>query len=139
MQIQTRLLGPTDTAILDRIAVDVFDEPVDPKRLAAYLSAPGHFMIVALAGDVVVGQCAAVIHRHPEKPTELYIDEMGVTPSLWRQGIARRMLNEMFALGKSMGCGEAWVGTEHENAAAKGLYEGRGATGEPFVMYLYQL
>ena len=135
MHIQTRLLSPTDTAILDRVAVDVFDEPVD----AAYLATPGHFMIVALAGDEVVGQCAAVIHRHPDKPTELYIDEMGVTPALWRQGIARRMLNEMFALGKSMGCEEAWVGTEYENVAAKGLYEGRGATGEPFVMYLYQL
>jgi aminoglycoside 6'-N-acetyltransferase I len=139
MHIQTRLLKPTDTAILDRVAVDVFDEPVDPKRLAAYLATPGHFMIVALAGDEVVGQCAAVIHRHPDKPTELYIDEVGVTPGLWRQGIARRMLNEMFTLGKSMGCAEAWVGTEHENVAAKGLYEGRGAIGEPFVMYLYQL
>ena len=139
MQIQTRLLRPTDTAILDRIAVDVFDEPVEPKRLAAYLSAPGHFMIVALLADEVVGQCTAVIHHHPDKPTELYIDEVGVTPGLWRQGIARRMLDEMFALGKSMGCEEAWVGTEHDNVAAKGLYEGRGATGEPFVMYLYQL
>ena len=95
--------------------------------------------IPALREGEVVAQVAAVIHRHPDKPTERYIDEVGVTPALQRQGIARRMVAEMFALRKALGCEEAWVGTESGNAAARALYEAHGATGEPFVMYEYEL
>ena len=64
-------------------------------------------MLVALRAGEVVAQVAAVIHRHPDKPTELYIDEVGVTPALQRQGIARAMLEQMLALGKALGCAEA--------------------------------
>jgi aminoglycoside 6'-N-acetyltransferase I len=139
MDIGVRRLTFDDTAILHRVAVDVFDEPVNAKRLAAYLAEPGHLMIVVLAGDEVVAQCAAVIHRHPDKPTELYIDEVGVAPTFQRQGIARQLLDEMFALGKALGCEEAWVGTEHDNHPARCLYASRGAEAEPFVMYVFQL
>jgi len=56
------------------------------------------------------------------------------------QGIARRMLDEMFALGKLLGCEEAWVGTELDNEPARGLYRARKpGTEEPFVMYVYDL
>ena len=138
-EVELKQLGPEDAPVLDRVADEVFDEPVDAKRLAAYLAEPGHLMIVAIADGVVVGQCAAVIHRHPDKITELYIDEVGVAASFLRQGIAKRMLDAMFALGKSLGCGEAWVGTENDNAAARRLYESRGAEPEQFVMYVYEL
>ncbi|MPZ55090.1 MAG: GNAT family N-acetyltransferase [Rhizobiales bacterium] len=139
MQIEIKRLTPDGAAVLGRVAAEVFDEPIDPQRLAAYLAAPGHLMIVALADGEVVGQVAAVIHRHPDKPTELYIDEVGVTPALQRRGIARQMLDAMFVLGKALGCEEAWVGTEHNNLPARSLYDSRGAAAEPFVMYLYQL
>jgi len=45
----------------------------------------------------------------------------------------------MVALGKALGCEEAWVGAEHDNVAARRLYESRGAAAEPFVMYVYRL
>ena len=100
-------------------------------------------MIVAIHDGVVVGQTAAVVHRHPDKPTELYIDEVGVRPDYRRRGIARRMLELMLAHGKAIGCEEAWVGTEPDNLPARGLYDGSGRAAmpkaEPFVMYLYQL
>src|SRR5262245_530749 len=137
--IEIRHVQPGDAALFARIAADVFDAPVDPARLVAYLAEPGHHMLVALRAREVVAQVAAVIHRHPDKPTELYIDEVGVTPALQRQGIARRMVDQMFALGKALGCEEAWVGTEPENAAARGLYESRGAAAVPMVMFEYEL
>ena len=96
-------------------------------------------MIVALADSVVVGQCAAVIHRHPDKLSELYIDEVGVTPAFQRQGIARKMLDAMFAIGREHDCEEAWVGTEPDNVPARALYESRDSVAEPFVMYVYRL
>ena len=142
MTVEIRRLFPGDDVVLMQVAEDVFDEPVQADRLAAYLAMPGHFMIVAMAESVVVGQCAAVIHRHPDKVSELYIDEVGVSPSFQRQGIARKMLDAMFTLGREHGCGEAWVGTEPDNSAARALYESRQeppGPAEEFVMYVYQL
>ena len=134
-----RQVKSSDAALFDRVAADVFDVAVDRQRLAAYLASPGHLMLVALLDGTVVAQVAAVVHRHPDKPTELYIDEVGVTPALQRRGIARTMLAEMLALGKALGCEEAWVGTESDNAAARGLYESHGVPAEPFVMYVLKL
>jgi ribosomal protein S18 acetylase RimI-like enzyme len=138
-QIDIRRVDPGDEGLFDRVASDVFDQPIDAKRLAAYLTEPGHHMLVALRDGEVIGQCAAVVHRHPDKPTELYIDEVGVTPALQRQGIARRMLDAMLALGKTLGCEEAWVGTEPDNAPARRLYESYGVEAESFLMYLVKL
>jgi ribosomal protein S18 acetylase RimI-like enzyme len=135
-------LSPDDAAVLDRVAGDVFDEPVRPDRLAAYLADPSHIMLVALVDQIVVGQCAAVVHRHPDKKTELYVDEVGVTPALQRKGIARALVERMLTIGKELGCGEAWVGTEPDNLPARGLYEGlegKRAEAENFVMYTYYL
>src|SRR5262245_33352485 len=129
-ELEIRQVGPGDAGLFERVAVDVFDVPMDARRLAAYLAEPCHYMLVALLAGEVVAQVAAVVHRHPDKPTELYVDEVGVTPALQRQGIARKMLDRMFALGKSLGCEEVWVGTEHDNLAARGLYETRGARAE---------
>ena len=142
MSMEIVRLEAGDDALVMRIAEDVFDEPVRPDRLAAYLSQPGHFMVVALADGAVVGQCAAVIHRHPDKVAELYIDEVGVSPKFQRQGIARRMLDAMFAIGRENGCEEAWVGTEPGNLPARALYESRKephGEAESFVMYAYRL
>ena len=137
--IEIRRLGASDAAVLARVADDVFDVPVDPERVAAYLAEPGHIMLAALSAGEVIAQVAAVIHRHPDKPTELYVDEVGVAPKFQRRGLARRMLNEMFAIGRAQGCEEAWVGTELDNEPARKLYESRGGVAEPFVMYVYRL
>src|SRR5262245_57478217 len=97
--IEIRRITRASIALLETIAADVFDLPVDPARLAKYVDAPGHFMLVAMDGRQVVGQIAAVMHHHPDKPTELYLDEIGVSPAWQRQGIARRMLDAMQELG----------------------------------------
>lgn len=142
MAIEIRTVSGDDAGLFAKIAPDVFDEPVHPEKLAAYLAEPGHHMMVALDDGVVIAQCAAVIHRHPDKVAELYIDEVGVSPDWQRRGIARNMLEKMFDLGRSLGCGEAWVGTEPDNLAARRLYETTKEKGEPaetFVMYQYEL
>jgi GNAT superfamily N-acetyltransferase len=110
-EIEIRRVGPDDNGRFDRVGEDVFDDAIHRGRLAAYLSEPGHHMVVAVSDGEVVGQVAAVVHRHPDKPTELYLDEVGVTPAPQRRGVARRMLDAMFAWGRELGCKEAWVGT----------------------------
>jgi aminoglycoside 6'-N-acetyltransferase I len=129
-----------DESAFQHIAPDVFDEPVDTHRLHDYLRTPGHLMLLAFEGDLVVGQCAAVIHRHPDKPTELYVDEVGAASTHRRQGIARAMLNELFAWGRELGCEEAWLGTEFDNVEANALYRGfRPIEDGGIQFYLFKL
>ena len=130
-------IGPRQAGLLDRVAEDVFDEPIDLSRLAAYLAQSNHLMVVALSGGEVVGQARGMVHRHPDLPTELYIDNLGTTPARQREGIATRMLDELVGWGRELGCEEAWVGTEVDNVAARALYEARGSEAETFVLYFY--
>lgn len=98
--------------------------------------------MIALQDGIVIGQCAAIIHRHPDKVDELYVDEIGISPAHQRQGIARRMMEAMFDHARKLGCGEAWLGTEPDNIAARRLYETLDAGGEPAevcVLYAYEL
>ena len=66
-----------NAGLLDRVDDDVFDEPIDGDRLVDYLRQAGHLMIVAIADGEVVGMCTAMVHRHADKATELYVDEVG--------------------------------------------------------------
>jgi ribosomal protein S18 acetylase RimI-like enzyme len=131
--------GPTDAALLDRIALDVFDEAIAPARLAAYLAQPGHLMVLAVTDGEVVGQARGMIHRHPDLPTELYIDNLGVTPNRRRERLATKLLDELVAWGLELGCEEAWVATEPDNEAARALYAKRGAEAETVAMFAYEL
>lgn len=139
MPIQIKRMQPGDELDFAEVAPDVFDEPIHPERLEAYLLEPGHLMLLALDNGVVVGQCAAVIHRHPDKLTELYIDEVGTASTHLRQGIATRMVEAMFAWGRELGCREAWLGTELDNLEANGLYTKVGGKGEKMVYYEFEL
>lgn len=135
METQIKRIGPGDARLLDRVAEDVFDDDIDPRHLAAYLAEPRHMMILALSGGEVVGQTRGIVHFSPDQPPELYIDNMGVTPSRQREGIAGRMLDELLAWGREHGCESAWLGTELDNVAARGLYESRGAKGTEMVFF----
>ncbi|MBT1158932.1 GNAT family N-acetyltransferase [Aminobacter anthyllidis] len=140
--IEIRRLRSGDEHLLDTVADDVFDEPVDHARLTACLASPGHLLFVALDEGQVVAQAAAMVHRHPDKPSELYVDEVGVSPAWQRRGIANRLVDALFAAGRELGCAEAWLGTEPDNLPARALYERRkepAGPAETFVMYVYDL
>jgi GNAT superfamily N-acetyltransferase len=139
MTIHLKRMQPGDDLDFAQVDPDVFDEPIHPDRLETYLAEPGHLMILAFDGDRVVGQCAAVIHRHPDKATELYIDEVGTAGTHLRQGIATRLVEAMFEWGRELGCLEAWLGTELDNLEANRLYRKVGGRPEPMHYYEFKL
>ena len=138
MSIEIKRITAHDKAFFQQIADDVFDETIVPERLAAYLKNPANLMILARVNGEVIGQVAAVLHHHPDKPTELYVDEVGVTSRFQRQGIAKQMMEEMLVWGRERGCEEVWLGTESENVPARALYA-RFAEAEPIMMYQWDL
>jgi ribosomal protein S18 acetylase RimI-like enzyme len=139
--VEIRLLQPHEGAVLDRVAPGVFDGPVVPRWRDAFFADARHHLVVALEGAVVVGMISAVHYVHPDKPAELWIDEVGVAPSHHRRGVGRRMLQRMLAHGADLGCVQAWVLTSPGNAAAQRLYASSGGTpaSELSVMFEFPL
>ena len=138
MDVQIIRVGPEQADLLDRVAEDVFDDRIDLARLARYLQDPSHLMVVAVFNGEVIGQARGVVHRHPDAPTELYLDNLGVTPDRKREGVATRLLDDLVAWARSLGCEQAWVATDVDNDAARALYLGRGSEAENVVMYFYE-
>jgi len=124
--VQTRILGPGDRAVLDDVDPDVFDGPVDPRWSVEFLADPRHHLAVALDGGRVVGMASAVHYVHPDKPPELWVNEVGVAASHRGRGVGKALLRALFEHGRALGCAEAWVLTEEENAAARRLYASAG-------------
>jgi ribosomal protein S18 acetylase RimI-like enzyme len=126
MAIEVRLLGPGDAQVLARVAADVFDNPVDPDLAREFLADPRHHIAVAIDDGLVVGFASAVHYVHPDKPAELWINEVGVAPTHQRHGLGRRVLATLLRHGRSLGCVSAWVLTDRDNAPARALYTAAG-------------
>lgn len=141
MDVTIRVLGRDELAVLDSVAEDVFDHPVERRWAAEFLADPRHHLAIALAGGVVVGMASGVHYVHPDKPPELWVNEVGVAAPYQNQGVGRRLLRALFARGREVGCGKAWVGTEIGNTAARRLYRAVGGVeeAEPFVLVEFAL
>ncbi len=126
-------------ALRSRVASGVFDHAIDPRWTAEFLADPRHHMAVALDGGQVVGMASAVHYVHPDKPPELWVNEVGVAPSHQQQGIGQQLLRALFARGRELGCTEAWLGTEVDNVAARRLYAAVGGKEEPMVYVTFEL
>ncbi|MEP6730102.1 MAG: GNAT family N-acetyltransferase [bacterium] len=137
--LQVRLLGPDDRDVLEHVVDDVFDGPVDPQWTHEFFSDARHHLAVAIDEGVVVGMCSAVHYVHPDKPPQLWINELGVASSHRRRGIARQLLDVMLVHGRALGCTEAWLGTEETNEPARRLYSAAGGKAEPFTLYSFPL
>ncbi|MGI3168127.1 GNAT family N-acetyltransferase [Pseudooceanicola sp. C21-150M6] len=117
---------PDNTGVLDRIADEVFDDRIDPDRLSDMLATPDHLLLVAVDGDLVVGQCLAMVLKGPDRAPSLYIDNLGVAPTHRRQKIGTELLRHAFAYGKAQGCGSAWLGIDPDSDSAAPFYQALG-------------
>ena len=133
------LVTAANAAVLQHVALDVFDGPVDERWVAEFMADARHHLLVAVEDDVVVGMVSAVHYVHPNKAPQLWIKELGDAPSHQGRGSGLALLSRMLAHGRSLSCTEAWVGTEVENVAARSLYERAGGEAGMFVLYSFQL
>lgn len=141
MSMEIRILERDEDAVLAQVAPEVFDNEVDPAYAREFLKDPRHHLAVAIEAGVVVGFASGVHYVHPDKPAELWINEVGVAPSHQRQGLGQRLLRALFARARELGCREAWVLTSPANGAAVRLYESVGGSdmADPPVMFTFRL
>lgn len=139
MSIAVRVLGRDEAEVLTRVAVGVFDEPLEACWTTAFFADPRHHLAVAIEDGVVVGMVSAVDYVHPDKAPQLWINEIGVAPTHQRQGIGRQLLDAILTHGRTLGCYEAWLGTEETNVPAQALYKSVGGMPEQFTLYSFVL
>lgn len=132
-------LTSIDISLLMNTADDVFDNPVVEKFSTEFLNDPRHHIVVALVENQIVGFASAVHYIHPDKPTEFWINEVGVASEHQNKGIGKAILQELFQIGKSLGCSVAWVLTDKGNLAANKLYQSAGGENSETVMYDFNL
>lgn len=135
--IEVRLLSAADIAVLDHVDLDVFDNPVRREFAEQYLSTPGNLLAVATLSGVVVGMASAIAYVHPDKPLQLFINEVGVSQRVKGQGIGKRLMRALLEQGRNIGCTEAWVATEVNNKPARALYASLAGVEDQDVAVVY--
>jgi GNAT superfamily N-acetyltransferase len=128
MTIIVRVLERGDESILEAVAEDVFDNPVQPALARAFLADERHHIAVAIDDGCVVGFASGVDYIHPDKPLELWINEVGIAPAHRGKGLGKAVLQALLNVGRAKGCHVAWVLTDRGNQAAMALYASMGGT-----------
>lgn len=109
-------------------AAELFDDPVTPASAADTLGRPGHHLLVALTHEnEPIGFISAVAMRHPDKPPEMFINELGVAEAWRRRGVALDLLRALAEMARARGALELWTATEPDNLAALATYRAAGA------------
>lgn len=138
MSITFRALTRDDEAVLQAVAPDVFDGAVSSVLASEFLRDPRHHITVAIDDGIVIGFASAVHYVHPDKPPELWINEVGVAESHRRQGVARQLLRLLFDLARSLGCLHAWVLTDRGNSSAIKLYSSLPGAASPKESLMFE-
>ena len=138
--MDVRLLTRDDCDVFDHVADDVFDGPLTSEFIAEFLADERHAICVAISEGTVVGFASGVRYIHPDKPSEFWINEVGVAPPFQRRGLGKALLGRLLAHAKEQGCREAWLITDLDNIAARALYRSTAGEETPAgVMVTYTL
>jgi ribosomal protein S18 acetylase RimI-like enzyme len=135
MEIRRLGAGDVDTVLA---AADLFDETPTREITERFFATNGHHLLFAFDDDgVPVGFVSGTELVHPDKGTEMFLNELGVAEHARRQGIGTALTNALLAVARERGCRGMWVGTEVENEAARRTYVAAEAD-EPEAFVLYE-
>lgn len=134
-EITIRHLGPDDLDLLVTVEPELFDGPVTRDRAAAFLADPQHELLVAFDGDHAVAKVTANVLLSPDKPPQMFVNEVDTRESHQRRGLARALMERMLEIGRARGCDGIWLATEADNLPAQALY--RALRGEEMPALLY--
>lgn len=120
---------------------EAFDNRVVAEETRRFLEDARHHLLLGYVDDHPAGFLSAVEVFHPDKRSELFLNEVGVMEGARRRGVARALVDELKRIGRERGCASVWVLTDEDNAAAMRLYRSTGGVwnGEPVVMFEYTL
>jgi ribosomal protein S18 acetylase RimI-like enzyme len=124
-EVVLKRLGPGDDAEAQRFDA-AFDETVERDLAARYLADDRHHLVAAYADGEPAGVATATEILRPDKPPELFLNELVVIPAFRRRGVASALLAEIKRLAAERGCVSIWVLTEKDNEGGMATYRGAG-------------
>lgn len=137
--MEVRSISFEDRALLIDAEPGLFDREIQANFVSEFLSDPRHHMVAAIERGIIIGFLSAVHYVHPDKPAELWINEVGVAPAHREKGVGKALIAAALSMGRELGCEEAWVLTDSENEPAKALYTSAGGTMTNEVMFSFPL
>jgi ribosomal protein S18 acetylase RimI-like enzyme len=124
-EVDVRRLGPGDEAEAQRFDA-AFDATVGRDLAARYLADERHHLVAAYADGEPAGVATATEILRPDKPPELFLNELVVLPAFRRRGVGGSLVSEVKRLAGERGCERIWVLTEEDNEGGIATYERAG-------------
>jgi ribosomal protein S18 acetylase RimI-like enzyme len=126
VELTFALVEASESGIFEHVAPGTFDRALDTRLLADFLNDTRHHIAVAMDGEMLVGFVSAVDYVHPDKPRQMWVNEVGVAESYRGAGVGRGLMELMVQRARDLGASELWVLTDEDNAAAQALYRSAG-------------
>jgi ribosomal protein S18 acetylase RimI-like enzyme len=121
-------------------AAHLFDGPPKPDATKRFLASPTHHLLFAQDDHgTAIGMISGVETTHPDKGTEMFLYELEVAEHARRGGVATALVRALTDLARERGCYGMWVGTEHDNAAARATYGKTASEETSFVLFNWDL
>jgi aminoglycoside 3-N-acetyltransferase I len=106
---------------------DTYGSPVPADHLHAVLTRPQVIVLVATAGEQIVGGLVAYELQKLERPrSELYLYDLAVAAAHRRRGIATALIERLRAIAAERGCSSLYVQADWDDEAANALYSKLG-------------
>ena len=139
--VELQLINATNASLLERVDEDVFDNPVSPELVGAFVANPSNVLVAALEAGIVIGMASGIAYVHPDKPPQLFVNEVAVAARCQGRGIGKLLVTSPLRRGRELGCTEAWVATEEGNSRARALYTSAQGKEDPerAVVYTFSL
>lgn len=141
MSVEIVVVNQGNAGVLDTVSDGVFDHAVRREYLDPFLSDPRSLLLVAVVNKTVVGMASGIFYTHPDKPLQLFVNEVGVADAYQQQGIGKQLVTAILEQAEARDCREAWVATEEGNKAARALYLAAAGREDPehAVVYTWNL
>jgi len=141
MSVEVVVVHQNNADLLDTVSDGVFDDAVRHEYLEPFLADPRSLLLVAVVNRTVIGMASGIFYTHPDKPLQLFVNEVGVADAFQHQGIGKLLVTAILDQAEARGCREAWVATEEGNTAARALYTATAAREDPerAVVYTWNL
>lgn len=139
-EIETRMLGPCDVALLAGAPPDLAGEAADARLARTILEDPRRYVAAARAGGTVIGIASAVRVRATGGDA-VVVRGVAVARGHRRRGVGRQLLVTLLDHARASGCREARVEAAAEDVALRGLCASAGGVerAEPVVRVAFAL
>ncbi len=116
-------------------AEHLFDGPAQRVASERFLAGEENHLLIAYEDGYPAGMVTGTEVTHPDKGTEMFLNELDVSPDYQRRGLGRDLVDALATIARERGCAGMWVGVDTDNAAALATYTSAGAkTDGRFVM-----